>query len=376
MQTNSLSTQQLLDTLETQQLLDAEQVSYIQDYLLNSYKPQISLYIKSLMNVGAFLSAFFLMLFVFSILGMFRLIGENAPSLLIWGIMLMGGAFLLHFKNQIIEDSFNSLFNRQLSLIFMITGKLLFCLGIILLFDRSHHFSFMHIGWILSFTILLLTVLTYSFYSVFIERFLAVFAFLCVATSSFYYENPLLVSLFFSVQLAVFLFLLAYKNNSNTLPIIYALVCSLSWIIFMMILNGSPLTPSLNGLIKIHLFHISLINIGLSLGLIVSILYVASISKKLELELIIIASVGAAALGFISGTGILLALMFLILGRAKYDQFLYLMGGFFLGIFLFFYYYNLSFTLMYKAAILVGSGLLLLAGSWYVKTHYIQEVTE
>jgi len=50
-------------------------------------------------------------------------------------------------------------------------------------------------------------------------------------------------------------------------------------------------------------------------------------------------------------------------------------GGVFLAIFLFFYYYNLSLTLAYKSAILVGSGVILLLGSWYIKSRgFFEEV--
>jgi|WetSurMetagenome_2_1015567.scaffolds.fasta_scaffold07101_5 hypothetical protein len=374
MQTNFISTQQLLDELETQQVLNNEQVSRIQDYILNIYKPPISSYIKSLMNIGAFLSAFFLMLFVFSILGIYHLIGEHALNLLILGTIFIGGALFVPFYNRNVEDSFAYLFNRQLSLIFMVTGKSLFCFGVISLFNHSHRFVFLDVGWILSFTILLLTLLTYSFYSVFIERFLSVFALLYVMTFSFYHENPLFVSLFFGFQLFAFIFLLIKRNISSLMiPIIYALAGSLSGI--MLSIAGNPLTPVLRDLIT-HISYIPLINISLSLGLIASIIHLGSVQKRVELEPLIIASVGAIALGFLSATGILLALILLVLGRAKFDKLLYLMGGIFLGVFLFFYYYNLSFTLMYKSSILVGSGVLLLAGSWYIKSHYIQEVKE
>ncbi len=375
METNSLSTKQLLEELETQQILNNEQVVSIKDYLLNSYKPPISLYVKVLMNVGAFFSAFFLMLFVFSILGTFRLIGENAPSLMIWGIILMSGAFLLHIKKQINDDSFACLFDRQLSLIFMMVGKLLFIFGFFTIFDRSHHLNMVNLGWILSFIILLLTLLTYPLYQIFIERFLSVFTLLVSVSFNLYYgQHFVLMNLFFVIQMIAMLFFLTNNRLKDVLPIAYALVCALCWMTLFWVMEKTPLTPSLHGLLRPDMIYISMINIGLSLGLIVSILYVASISKKLELESLIIAIIGAIVLGFLSATGILLALMLLILGRAKYDRFLYIVGGLFLGVFLFFYYYSLSLTLAYKSAILVGSGILLLIGSWYVKTHYIQEV--
>jgi hypothetical protein len=376
METNSLSTQQLLDTLENKHVLNNEQVSQIKDYLLNSYKPPISLYIKNLLNIGAFFSALFLIAFILSLLGSLRLIGENAPSLMIWGAIFIGIAFFIHNNNhQDDENSFSNLFNVQFSLIFMMSGKLLFIFGFFMIFDRSHHLNMVNLGWILSFIILLLTLLTYPFYKIFIDRFLSIFALLISVTFTIYHEHHIvLMNLFFIAQVVAMIFFLINNHLKDVLAIVYALVCSLCWMTLFMVIDKTPLTPSLHGLLKPDMVYISMINIGLSLGLMVSIAYVASISKKLELEPLIIAIMGAIALGFLSATGILLALILLVLGRAKYDHFLYILGGLFLGIFLFFYYYSLSLTLAYKSAILVGSGILLLIGSWYVKSKYIQEV--
>lgn len=376
METNFISTQQLLDTLENKKILNNEQVASIKDYLFNFYKPPISLYIKSLINIGAFFSSLFLISFILSLLGLFRLVGDNAPSLMIWGTIFIGIAFFIYKNNHHDdENSFSNLFNLQFSLIFMATGKLLFIFGFFTIFDRSHHLNIVNLGWILSFIILLLTLLTYPFYKIFIDRFLSIFALLVSIEFNFYHgHHVVLMNLFFVAQVIAMIFLLTNNRLKDILPIAYALVCSLCWITLFMVINKTPLTPFLHGFLKPDMFYISMINIGLTLGLIVSIAYVASLSKKLELEPLIITIIGVIALGFLSTTGILLALILLVLGRAKYDQFLYIVGGLFLGVFLFFYYYSLSLTLAYKSAILVGSGVLLLLGSWYVKSRYIQEV--
>jgi len=374
METNSISTQQLIDALENKKILNNEQIASIKDYLFNFYKTPISLYIKSLLNIGAFFSALFLIAFILSLLGSFRLIGENALSLMIWGTIFIGTAFFIYKNNHQEENSFSYLFNIQLSLIFMVAGKILFIFGFLMLFGRNLHLNFINLGWTLSFVILLLT-LTYPFYKIFIDRFLSIFALLVSIIFNLYHEHHVdLINLFFVAQIIAMIFFLMNNRLKDVLPIAYALVCSLCWMTLFMVIDKTPLTPSLQGLLNPNMVHISMINIGLSFGLIVSILSIANISKKLELEPLIIVIMGVIALGFLSATGILLALILLVLGRAKYDKFLYILGGLFLGIFLFFYYYSLSLTLAYKSAILVGSGILLLMGSWYVKSKYIQEV--
>ncbi|MEM7020299.1 MAG: DUF4401 domain-containing protein, partial [Pseudomonadota bacterium] len=52
---------------------------------------------------------------------------------------------------------------------------------------------------------------------------------------------------------------------------------------------------------------------------------------------------------------------------ARHDRVLLWLGGLFMPVFLVFYYYNLDLSLMAKSAVLAGSGILLLAGSFYVR---------
>jgi uncharacterized membrane protein len=72
-------------------------------------------------------------------------------------------------------------------------------------------------------------------------------------------------------------------------------------------------------------------------------------------------------LSIITTNGILLSIGLLMLGYAKHERVLSVLGSVFLGLFLIYYYYSLPYTLDYKAAILVVSGCALLASRWVIK---------
>ena len=374
MKSNSLSAKQLIDWFSDQKCLDEQQVSTIQHFILNDYKyPTSSLYVKVLLNIGAFFSSLYLVLFVLSLLGAFRLIGEHSQGLIIWGISFALFAIMIYKDDPADDNSLSYLFNTQLSLISMATGKILFTLGILALFDHSHKFNFIDFGWLISLTILLCTLVVYPFYNLAIDRFLSIFVLLISMIFNLQQTGYIiLMDLFFILQLAGLIFLLTNDRLTNTLPFVYALVFSLCSLILSMVLSSNPI---LSGLLKTNATHVLIINMALTLGLIVSIGYISSHLEKLKSEAFLLAILGAVLLGLLSAIGISFALILLILGREKEDRLLSVVGGVFLAIFLFFYYYNLSLTLAYKSAILVGSGVILLLGSWYIKSRgFFEEV--
>lgn len=65
-------------------------------------------------------------------------------------------------------------------------------------------------------------------------------------------------------------------------------------------------------------------------------------------------------LGLFTSPGVLAALLLLILGRAREERYLTVLGGLFLPVFLAFYFHALNIDLAHKAWVMAGSGLLLL----------------
>lgn len=69
-------------------------------------------------------------------------------------------------------------------------------------------------------------------------------------------------------------------------------------------------------------------------------------------------------LGLFTSPGVLAALLLLVLGRARDERYLTVLGGLFLPIFLAFYFHSLDIDLAHKAWAMAGSGLLLLGVRW------------
>ena len=57
----------------------------------------------------------------------------------------------------------------------------------------------------------------------------------------------------------------------------------------------------------------------------------------------------------------------MVFGYAKHEEHLMRIGALLMPVFLFLYYYNLDISLMQKSGTLMGSGIVLLAGSLYMK---------
>ena len=83
--------------------------------------------------------------------------------------------------------------------------------------------------------------------------------------------------------------------------------------------------------------------------------------KKRKFESWLILAVAASVLlGLFTSPGILAAILLLIIGYEKQDNFLLILSNVFLIGFVYLFYYNLNINLAYKSWILAGSGLLLL----------------
>ena len=110
-----------------------------------------------------------------------------------------------------------------------------------------------------------------------------------------------------------------------------------------------------------------LTNIVVTIGLIALFAWVAKGRNKLKTEPLLLACIGALLLGIISAPSILFAIALMVLGYAKHEKKLTIIGGLLMPVFLFYYYYNLEVSLLVKSLILIGSGMVLLVGSFYMQ---------
>ena len=80
----------------------------------------------------------------------------------------------------------------------------------------------------------------------------------------------------------------------------------------------------------------------------------------------VLASLGAVLLAVVSAPGVLLAIGLMILGYANHERLLLVLGAVLMPAFLCLYYYNLDVSLLNKSMILTVSGVILLAGRFYM----------
>ena len=352
----------LLEQLESRNFTNNEEVA---DFVIGQQERTRPFNLGALADIGILLvaSPFFTIMPFF--------IAEK--GLIICGLIFIAGAVGLQEAIRLQRvaghnDAVKHVFYRQSSLALIATGKYLFTYGIAQMLDSN---------WAGAWALLIITGITYPFYRIGIERFLSSFAVLLFILVNILFNTDvsetketaeLLLNGFFLLQFACAAILLTHgKIKRDYIPLCYAFVCSLciSVLIFVGILT-SYATFSLS-----VVFDSTFINIVLTGGLIALFGWAAGGMEKLKSEPLVMASIGAVLLGLLSAPGILLAIGLTVLGYAKHERHLMHMGILLIPFFLFFYYYNLYFnldiSLTQRSGILIGSGIVLLAGSLYLK---------
>jgi hypothetical protein len=202
-----------------------------------------------------------------------------------------------------------------------------------------------------------------------IDRFLSSFALLFSILVNIFWDRDgsssreLLLNGFFLFQFAGAAILLVYsKIKCDYIPLSYAFILSLCASILFLI-SYTKFGYWRNK----ELINPAFINIVLTCGLITLFGWVAGGIEKLKTAPLLLASICAVLLGFISAPGILLTIILMVLGYAKHDKLLIIVGALLMPIFLFLYYYNLDISLLKKSGILIGSGVVLLAGRFYLQ---------
>ena len=307
------------------------------DFIIAQQKKKpLPLYLMILTGIGAFIALF---CFVVFLAATYIIDFYNEVNLLIWGVIFISGAIVIQkFTNHknIVKQSFFI----QSSLAFIVVGQLLLFIAVTSLLD-----SF----WTAIFVLVILTSITYYFYHLSVDRFLSSFGLLLfVWTDLFGNDQTLLFNGFFLVQLVVAgLLLTDSKVKNDYIPLAYALVFSLS--------------------INVLFVESFVVNIFVAIGLIALFAWVAEGRNKLKTQPLLLACIGALLLGIISAPSILFAIALMVLGYAKHEKKLTIIGGLLMPVFLFYYYYNLEVSLLVKSLILIGSGMVLLVGRFYMQ---------
>ena len=356
--TPSYSARDLLTHWHHQDLITDQDTGQLTNFMISrQQQKELPLYLRALVGVGAFFSSFFFILFLFTI----DLINwENVFNALIWGGGFIGAAIgLLRFAMQ--GNHMRHSFYLQSSFAFMAVGKTLCVMGVS---------QWLESDWGVTIALLLVTSLTYFIYRMSIDRYLSTLAMcLSVLINIFSvadvaaYQN-MLFHLFFFGQLSIVAFLIAYPRVTYAYkPLTYALLTSLS--ICILYLAGQ--IEIIAHLDQPYWILTGYINIALILTLWILIIWAAGGLQKWRKHPLCAAYIAILLLGLISAPGILWGLGLMILGYGRHERLLIIAGALLFPLFIWLYYYNLDITLLQKSLILFGSGVILLAGHFYMR---------
>lgn len=318
---------------------------------------EVPLSLRIIAGVGAFIAAFFFIGF----LSISKIINfDSEGSLIIWGMLFIGGAIGLLFLSDDEHSTVKQSFVLQLSFCSMAVGKILFVIGCALLFKPDE-------TWGITFGLFIVTLVTYFLYRVSLDRFISTFATCASLTINILWQlhdnAALALDVFLLIQMIIVGVLFTHSKISREfIPLAYGIAFSLCFMMIFMSLG--TLKPSLyNASIFYHAYIIRGI---MALALIGCIFWAAGHHIQARLPALISATAGALLLGAVSTGGVILSIIWLILGYAKHERLLMTLGALFLPLFLFMYYYNLNISFLLKSQILIASGAVLLAGRAYM----------
>jgi hypothetical protein len=343
----------LLDVLSGKGLIDKSPEA-IENFILEQQQDkELPLYLRALVGVGAFIASLCFISFVGVGVAM-----TGKEGFAVWGLIFAAlaiGLQKLNRNDNTIKDSFL----MQSSFACMATGKALFTFGMAEILDS---------GWGATVALLIITVATYNIYRMSVDRFLSTFAVFFSILVNILWDRELagsrelLLNGFMLLQMAGAAVLITnVKIKRDYIPLLYGLLFSLcasalflaSYAKFGYWRHEEFINP----------VFITLLFTG---SLIAIITWIVGGIEKLNAGPTRLACLGAILLGLISAPGIILSIILMVLGYAKHEKIMVTMGALLVPVFLFFYYYNLDVSLMEKSGVLIGSGVALLAGRFYI----------
>lgn len=351
---NKCTAQEFITMLSNQGHLQVN--SDLIDFIIaQKQEKEMPLYLKVLIGIGALIASICFIVF----LAEANIINFNDEfSLTAWGFMFVVAAIALQRFAGSSGTSIHS-FLVQSSFASMAVGKCLFVIG----FQ-----GLMNSDWGISVALLVITAVTYHVYRMSLDRFLSTSALLLSILANIIIDTAvsssreLLYNSFFLLQLLVITFLSSSSKIKHAYtPLAYAFIASIC--ASVLFISSQSEFSDWSEQANIRPFFA---NGVLALSLITLMSWAAGGIHKLKQESLICASLGIIVLGFVSIPGVMVSIGLLILGYAKHEKSLIAMGIMFMPLFLFHYYYSMDISLMQKSMILVGSGILLLLGGFYI----------
>ncbi len=311
------------------------------------------LYLRVLAGIGAFIAS----ICFIAVLALADLIDyQDETTLVLWGLGFAASAVAIHKW----AGQNANVFATQSSLAFMLVGKglIVFAGGIMT-----------NSGWGASLALLMVTAAVYPIYRVSLDRFLSTLVtVLSLIINGLWssetegYREILFNGAFLTQLGLVAIFLTWSKVHNGLLPIAYAFATSLCACIVFLATQANFGTWQ-----YIEYISPTLITAALTISLIATIGWAAGGAEKLKTRPLAMATIGTIALGLVAAPGIVLSLCLMILGYARHDTPLKVMGILLMPLFIFLYYYNLDISLLQKSGVLFGSGIVLLSGRYFLQ---------
>jgi hypothetical protein len=326
----------------------------------NCQETELPLYLRVLAGVGAFIASLCIMGF----LSMAKLIDfSHAQETVAWGAgFIAGGVFLARQAARTAGVALHS-FVMQWSFCFVGIGKMLVTGGAMQAASGWHNE-----GWSAAFALAGVTAITWPFYRMSVDRYLSsavvllLVLFNLATDRNFGETHGLFLNGFLALQLcaAALIFTSGWVTR-GFLPLGYALATGLAATALVFSVHLHKLSY------QAEAFNPAFSAVLLAAALIALTGWAAGGLHRLQQEPFLIAGLGAALLGLTGAPAILLSLGFMVLGYARHDRLLMSGGALLAPVSLWFYYYSLDLTLFAKAAVLIGSGAVLLAGRGYMR---------
>lgn len=343
----------LLQKLSEKALIGKESKS-IENFIIERQQhKELPLYLRALVGIGAFIAT----ICFIGLIAIGMQINEK-EGFVISGLIFVALAIGLQ-KLGGEGDSIKGSFFIQSSFAFMATGKILFTIGMALILDFA---------WGVTIALLFITAVTYHVYRMSVDRFLSTFAvFFSVLVNvlwnkEFAGSREFLLNGFTLLQVAGAAVLITnVKIKRDYIPLTYGLLFSLC-ASALFIASHTKFGYWQNKELVNPVF-VTLLFTG---SLVAVISWIVGGIKKLNAEPLILACLGVVLLGLISAPGIILSIILIVLGYAKHEKIMIIMGALLVPVFVFFYYYNLDISLMEKSILLIASGIVLLVSRFYM----------
>lgn len=357
---SNITAAELLSAWLKVSLVSQSESAELQSFILSQQQEkELPLYLRILVGIGAFISS----LCFIGFLSASHIINfDSKGEMIAWGLVFIVSALFLARLSGDKDHTVKHSFFLQTSFCAMGIGKILFVTGFNSMFSEEY-------GWGVTLATLLITLATYHVYRMSIDRFLSTLVIFTTVlinidndAQHFGAAIEIMLNGFFLSQIILAAFLLTHgKVKRAYIPLAYATAFSLCITVIYFTMESK-----IGAWDNKQNYSLAFVNTLLMLSLVGLIGWAAGNLEKLKTEPLMLASVGAILLAMISAPGVLLSICLMVLGYAKHEKLLLLMGMLLMPMFIFLYYYNLDISLMAKSGILIGSGVVLLAGRGYL----------